>query len=72
MDVASVIALITKGVSIIEALSSAGQAIAPAIAALKTIFNRDRSKPITQEDLDKVEAVLDALIDEFDLDLPPA
>ena len=69
MDAAAILALVTQGISIASALIAAGQSAAPAWTALQNLFNRTGT--ITQADLDKTEAVLDALIDEFDLELPP-
>lgn len=71
MDVSAILALVTQGISVASALIQAGQSAAPAFAALENLF-KSRAVAITQADLDQTEAVLDALIDQFDIDIPPA
>jgi hypothetical protein len=58
--------LALQGVSIIQALAQNGKDIMPVVTALKNIFSK-RPEDITDADLDEVEAVLDAQIDEFEL-----
>ena len=70
MDAAAILALVTQGISVASALIAAGQSAAPAWQALQNLFNQTAT--ISQADLDKTEAVLDALIDQFDLPLPAA
>ena len=70
MDVAAILALVTKGISIANALITAGQSAAPAFAALQNLFKGKAT--ITQADMDSTDAVLDALLDNFNLELPPA
>jgi hypothetical protein len=70
MDVAAILALVTKGISIANALIMAGQSAAPAFAALQNLFKGKAT--ITQADMDSTDAVLDALLDDFNLELPPA
>lgn len=67
MEIAAILALVMKGISIIEGLSQAGQPIASAINAIKNL-NKPASG-ITQADLDQAEQVLDALMDQFNLPL---
>ena len=69
MEAAAILALVEKGVTIATALIAAGQSAAPAYQAIVNLFNRET--PIAQADLDKTEAVLDALIDQFNVELPP-
>jgi hypothetical protein len=69
MDVAAILALVTKGISIANALITAGQSAAPAFAALQNLFKGKAT--ITQADMDSTDAVLDALLDDFNLELPP-
>ena len=69
MDAAAILVLVEKAIGIASSLIIAGQSAAPAYQALINLFNR--SDAITQDDLDKTEAVLDALIDEFNIPLPP-
>ena len=70
MDVTAILALVTKGISIANALITAGQSAAPAFAALQNLFKGKAT--ITQSDMDSTDAVLDALLDDFNLELPPA
>ena len=70
MDAAAIIALVTKGIAIATSLIAAVQSAAPAYQALINLFNR--STAITQSDIDKVEAILDGLIDQFNLAMPAA
>lgn len=69
MDVAAIIALFGKGISVISALIQAGQDATPAIQALMKVFGGGKTS-VTQAELDQTEAVLDALIDDFDVELP--
>jgi hypothetical protein len=57
--------LIFKGISIAQALITAGMSAAPAIATLVKIANGAQDGTITQADLDAHEADLDALISDF-------
>lgn len=68
MDVFAIIALVTKGLTIAQALIDAGKSAAPAINALLEAVGG--KKVPTTEELDRCEVVLDALIDEFNLELP--
>lgn len=70
MDFAAILAIVTKGISVANALITAGQSAAPALTALENLFKSKTA--ITQTDLDKTEEVLDALLDEFDIEMPPA
>lgn len=70
MNVSAILDLVTKGVNIAAALISAGQSAAPALTALQNLF-KDKAT-ITQADMDAADATLDALLDEFNIELPPA
>jgi hypothetical protein len=69
MEAAAILALVEKGITIGSALLAAGMSAAPAFAAIGKLF--DRETAITQSDLDETEAVLDALLDQFNIELPP-
>lgn len=71
MDTAAIIALFGKGISVISALIQAGEDATPAIQALMKVFGGGKTS-VTQAELDQTEAVLDALIDDFDVELPAA
>lgn len=70
MDIAAILALVEKGVTIISALIEAGQTATPAIVALKDLVTGARKGTVTDAELDKTEAILDGLIDDFNLELP--
>jgi hypothetical protein len=72
MDPITIIALVGKGLVIADALISAGQSAAPAITSLISLVSGTKAGTITQADLDKSEALLDSLVADFNLDLPPA
>lgn len=72
MDVMSILALVAKGVSMASSAISIGSEAATAvpriIEAIKNITSKDPEK-VTEEDMDKTEAELDSLLDEFNLPL---
>jgi hypothetical protein len=70
MDVAAILALVTKGVNVASALITAGQSAAPAFAALQNLFKGKAT--ITPADIVATDETLDALLDDFNLELPPA
>jgi hypothetical protein len=70
MDFTKILDLITKAENVASALIAAGQSAAPAWAAIKGLF-KDKAT-ITQADMDAADATLDALLDQFNADLPPA
>lgn len=71
MDILAVLALITKGITIAQALLAAGQSAVPAFDALKNLISGAQSGSVTQAQLDQTEALLDQMVDDFNLDLPP-
>lgn len=71
MDVVSILALVSKGVMVADALIQAGKNAGPAITALMKLIGGNRDTPPTQAEMDEAEAVLDSLIDEFNVELPP-
>lgn len=65
-----VFALIVRGLTIAEALIEAGQTAGPAIKALVEIAKKAESgEKVTDVDLANTEAVLDQLIEEFNLEV---
>ena len=71
MQIVAILALIAKGISVAEALYAAGQEAAPAFSALKDLVTGAQKGTVTDEDLAKTEALLDSMIDDFNIDLPP-
>lgn len=70
MDITAILALVEKGVSIIAALIEAGQSATPAIQALQQLVTGAKTGKITDAELDKTEAILDGMIDDFNLVVP--
>lgn len=69
MDIAAVILLIQKGVTIAEALIAAGESAAPAFSAIKNLLTGAQKGTVSEDDLDATEAQLDKLIDDFNLEI---
>lgn len=65
MDIARLLELGMKGVSIIQTLAQQRQDIMPVVTALKNVFSKQEDQ-ITEADLDAVEEVLDRMLDEFE------
>jgi hypothetical protein len=70
MDIAAVMALIIKGLGIVETLVEAGQEIAPTIKTLVDIATGTQDGTITQAQLLAAEDELDAQVDEFNKPIP--
>lgn len=61
-----IFALVAKGLTVINAVADDSGAVRKAITAIENIVNKATSgAPVAQKDLDDTEAVLDALLDEF-------
>lgn len=67
MDVGTIIALIGKGLTVIQLLSEAAKPILPAIESLRELMSKWDEGEITEEDLQKIEAILDQQISDFNL-----
>lgn len=72
MDIMAILLLVEKGVAVASTLIAAAQNAEPALQAIKDLITGAKTGTVTQADLDKTEAVLDALIDDFNTDLPPS
>ncbi len=73
MEFVAILALITKGLTIANALMVAGENAKPILTKVIALIRKSFSgQAVTQVDLDELEAFLDAQIDEFNVDLPPA
>ena len=70
MDFIAIFALIEKGLTVIQALYEAGQTASPAISALIALVTGAQKGAVTDDDLTKTEALLDQLIDDFNIDIP--
>ena len=69
MDIAAIMSLILKGVSVIESLVQVGQDVAPAIKVVRDLVTGAQSGTITQSDLLSAEDTLDRLISDFNADI---
>lgn len=69
MDPIAILALVTKGLSIAEAVWENRDLAFNAIQSVKNIVAKKDT--ITQAEIDAVEANLDAMLDEFNSPLPP-
>lgn len=69
MDVVSIIELITKAITIAEALIEAGQTAAPAFKAIADLASGAQNEDITDEQLQTTEDVLDGLVSQFNLEM---
>lgn len=65
MNVSSIFATIQKGLSIVSALTAAKQKIEPAVKVIYDLATKGRHGTVTDDDIIRVEAQLDALIDDF-------
>lgn len=72
MDVTAVLALIAKGVGIIETLYTIGEDVAPAIKVVANLVTGAQSGSVTDEQLTATEATLDGMIAEFNEPMPDA
>lgn len=63
MDYVQIMALIAKGLTVVEALYEAGRSAGPAIQALKNLTGEEP----TPEQIADTEALLDSLIAEFNI-----
>lgn len=72
MDAATIFALITKGLTLLPTLISAGAQVTQVIENLIGLSKSAQAGTVTQEQVDAVEQQLDALIAQFNVDLPPA
>lgn len=68
MNLLAILALVDKGLAIVSLLIEAGQPAKVAIDAVKALTERPRQ--VTLKMLEDTEAVLDAQIAEFNLELP--
>lgn len=70
MDVMAVLLLIEKGISVAEVLISAAKDAGPAFQAIKDLITGAKQGSVTDQQLADTEALLDALIADFNTDLP--
>lgn len=71
MDIVAILALIGKGITVVETLYEAGQSAAPALEALKNLVTGAQDGTVTDDQLAQTDALLDQMIADFNSDLPP-
>lgn len=69
MDIIAILGLVAKGLTVAQALYEAGQQAAPAIVALKNLVTGAQNGTVTNDELEKTEALLDKMIEDFNLDI---
>lgn len=69
MDPLTILALASKAVGIIQSVWDNRDVAIKAVDAIKSIVTKDPAS-VTSEDMAKVEAILDALLDEFNEPIP--
>lgn len=65
--IASVLALVAKGVSLIPFLIEAEADVKPAITAIENLISNAQAGSVSAAQLSSTESVLDGLIEEFNL-----
>lgn len=68
MDIAAIFAVVAKGLSIIETVAENKDLVISAVGSIKHIV--EHKATVTKSELEAVEANLDAMLDEFNSDLP--
>lgn len=65
MDIVAVLALIAKGVGVIDTLVTIGENAAPAIKVIKNLITGAQAGTVTDADLTATEMALDSMISDF-------
>lgn len=65
MDIVAVLALIAKGVGIIDTLVTIGENAAPAITVVKNLITGAQAGTVTDAELAATEVTLDSMIADF-------
>lgn len=65
MDIVAILALIAKGVGVIDTLVTIGQNAEPAIKVVKDLITGAQAGTVTDSDLTATETALDAMIADF-------
>lgn len=69
MSLTDILAFVTKGIGVAKSVWEDRDLASQAIDSVKKIL--DRGRDVTKEEIEKTEADLDALLAEFNSDLPP-
>jgi hypothetical protein len=67
MDVMAILDLIAKGVTVANSLIEAGQKAGPALDVILNLVTGAKTGTVTDEQLSQAEAILDGLINDFNL-----
>ena len=65
MDIMAILALVSKGLSVISTLEQVGQTVAPAVKVIADLVSGAQEGTVTAEQLAATEALLDKLISDF-------
>jgi len=65
MDILAVLGLVQKGLGVVSTLITVGENAAPAIKSLVNLVKGAQDGTLTADDLDRTEATLDSLIEDF-------
>jgi len=65
MDIAAVLALVLKGVGVIQTLVEVGKDVAPAIQVVTGLITGAQAGTVTDDELAATEATLDGMIADF-------
>lgn len=71
MDYVAIIAMVSKGLTIVKALYDAGKDAYPAIKALADLTTAAEQGDVTDDMLAETEALLDGMIEEFNAPIEP-
>lgn len=69
MDIMSILNLISTGLTVITALETAGQSVAPAIKVVTDLVSGAQDGTVTDQQLTDTETALDKMIADFNLPL---
>jgi hypothetical protein len=69
MDIMAILALVSKGLSIVSTLEATGQAVAPAIKVIADLVSGASAGTVTAQQLTDTEITLDKMISDFNLPL---
>lgn len=70
MDYIAILALIEKGLTVVEAIYAAGKDAAPAIVAIKDLVTGAQEGTLTDDQIASTESLLDGLIADFNVEIP--
>lgn len=69
MDVMAILSVVNKVVLVANTLIQAGQSAEPAITALINFAKGVKQGPVSAEDMAKTDAILDALLEQFNAEI---